>query len=183
MSKIEQIIDKYPTIIALQKANFTLVEICTFLKEKYSIDICYNSLCPTISKIKNKTIHSEYDRIILISSDYDSVKIYEPYSIQFNGIWICFKDAPNIKKEWIITEKKLISSIPDPIGLIYAKRFLKAYHITNELLLNKYTQHWNEEIFPHQLEKIKLISENIKIDYDKIITELKTKSLNYILGN
>lgn len=180
MNKIETILTNYPTIYKLINTEFTLLEICDILKSQKNITINYNTLKPIISAIKNNKIHPEYDKIVpLLISREDQSKI-EQYSIKFNGIWICFKNS-SYKKAWAITEKNL-TEIPDPVTLLCVKRFLKLYHLPDEYLLDHYHKKYNMNLLPNEVEKINNISSVVKLEYDKIIGELKQKNLAFILG-
>ena len=125
MSKIENILTSYPLIISLHNAKYSLKEICSILYKERSLDINHNTLYPILSKIKSNQIHPEYDLITPLFVSGENVKLLEPYSIKFNTVWICFAISKP-KKEWQLNEKTLMQ-IPDPVGLLYMKRFLKLY--------------------------------------------------------
>ena len=180
MNIIEEILTHYPKIIEFQNSNFTLMEICKIFKNKNILDVKYNTLTPIVSRIKSKKIHHEYDLITPLFTDFNNVTIFEPYSIKFNNVWICFSKA-SYKKEWILTEKTL-ELVPDPVAILYIKRFLKLYHISDSYLLNCYSKTYNKEITAKEYEKINNISSDIKSVYGKIVAELKHKNLEYILG-
>ena len=180
MSKTEIILTNIPLIIDLTKAKFSLSEICNILKTRNNIDINYDTLRSLLSLIRTNKIHPEYDKLVLIQTEYHNVQIFEPYSIKFHNFWICFNTS-NFKDEWKITEKSL-TNIPNPIGLLYAKRLLKLYHISDKYLLDNYLKTFGIKITPDEQAIINNISANIKPEYDKIISELKRKNLEYILG-
>jgi hypothetical protein len=177
---VENILNNYPKIIELLNLNFTLVEICKIFKEKNILDIKYNTLTSIISNIKNNKIHPEYNIITPLFTNFDNVPQFEPYSIKFNNVWICFNKS-SYKKEWILTEQT-IKLIPDPVAILYMKRFLKLYHISDEFLLNCYLKNYGKAISTKEYEKINNISSDIRSIYDKIVTNLKHKNLEYILG-
>ena len=180
MNVVEEILNNYPKIIELLNSNFTLVEICKIFKDRNILNIKYNTLTSIISNIKNKKIHPEYNIITPLFTDFDNVPTFEPYSIKFNNVWVCFNKS-SYKKEWILTEKTL-KLVPDPIAILYMKRFLKLYHISDNYLLNCYLKTYGKAVTTKEYEQINNISCDIKSAYVKIITELKRKNLEYILG-
>jgi hypothetical protein len=180
MSKIETILTNYPLILSLHKSKLTLVEICKVLEEKRNIRVNRNTLYPVISALRNNKMHPEYADIAPLLITGEDVKNIEPYSIKFNSIWICFSNS-NPKKEWKLTEKTL-AHVPDPVGILYMKRFLRQYQLTDEFLLQCYEKKYGMKAMPHELEKIKNIDTDIRLEYENIIIKLKQKNLDYILG-
>lgn len=181
MSKVEEILKTYPLILELQNAYYSLKEICIILREQHNIEINYNSLTPIISKIKNKNIHPEYAKFALLLTSKSLQALYEPYSIKLFDFWICFNTS-KYKTEWLIT-KDNFQDIPNPVGLLYAKRFLKLYEIPDEELIKTYIDTYRLPITSEENELIKNISTDIKTTYDKIMKELKIKTLQYIMRN
>lgn len=55
------------------------------------------------------------------------------------------------------------------------------YHLSDEFLLQTYEEKYGMKIMPHEQDKIKNINQDIRGEYEKIISELKYKSLDYIL--
>ena len=180
MNKVEDILNHYPKIQELLNSNFTLVEICKIFKNKHISNINYGTLTSTLSNIKNGLIHPEYNMISPLLTSRDNYNIFIPYSVKFYGTWICFSTS-SAKNEWKLTEKTL-SKLPDPIGMLYMKRFLKLYHIPDNYLLQSFKNTYGRNLTDIEINKIKNISNDIKYEYDKIIADLKEKTLDYIFG-
>lgn len=181
MNKTEQIISLYPLISKLLTIeDLTILEIQKELKGRNNIDINYSTLRGIIAKIKTKNIYPKYNKIVPLFTTIDNESAIKHFSIKFKGTWICLKSS-SPKKEFILTEKSLLK-IPNPVGILYMKRFLNLFHISDTFLLDTFKTTYNMEILPYQLNEISNISSNIKTEYDKILSELKQKNLDYYFG-
>ena len=180
MNKIEKILTLYPQILELRKAQFSLVEICEIFDKQKIININYKTLSSIISKVKNKTIHPEYSKIVPILDDYQYRDTLEAGNfIKFHNTWFCFSNYTYDQK-WKVTEDN-IYTMPNPADIVYVKRFLKLYHISDEILLKKYFDIFTIEATPKEQIRISSVEDNIKEEFNTIIYELKQKSLRNIL--
>lgn len=184
MRNEELLLSNYDCIHKLLNAGFEIKDIVGEVNKTLQLKISYWQLVYFIRRVKAKTIHKEYDQLVAIDNLRDaSDKNLTNYCVDFKGLLITFKDAAHLTRpEYIITPKN-ITTIYSKNSLLYAKRLLKLYHISDKELLQQH-----RVIYPNQPEiDIKKATDKINVDFNNdfatMLIELRNKYLHFVTNN
>lgn len=181
MRNEEELLSNYPLIFALMIAGITIKEITKDVNQHLNIKITYRQLLYLIERITNKTIHKEYNNIVVIDNMKDAIdRKLGDYCVDFKGLLITYKSAARLTKaEYIITPKN-ITTIYSETSVIYAKRFIKLYHISDTALLRQH-----KIIYPktHEInlyEEVDYLNKNFNDEFAAILIELRSKYIKFL---
>ncbi len=184
MRNEEELLSIYPAIFALMNADFTIKQITEDVNQHLNIKITYRQLLYLVQRVTNKTIHREYDNIVVIDNLKDtSDKKLSDYCVDFKGLLVTYKSAAHLTNpEYIITPKN-ITTIYSETSVIYAKRIIKLYHISDAELLQQH-----KIIYPktHEInlaEKVYHINKNFNNEFAVMLIELRNKYINFLAKN
>ena len=190
MTKTDIIIKHYPFILRVKErvlnthtnsSSFRAWDLfCSELNKRLNVDISPSTLSSIISKINNKKFRPYYNNIIPLLVPPESKSDIEKFSVKYRGIWFCLKNS-DYKKSWVVNENN-ITWLPDPVGLLYVKRFLHLYHIPDEFLIDSYKKRYSIELTESEQTSIKNIDSSILKEYGKIHQEATHKSLDNLFG-
>lgn len=184
MQNEEVLLSNYHFIYKLLNAGFEIKEIVEEIKQNLQLNVTYGQLVYLIKRVRAKTIHKEYDRIVIIEGLKDAIdtKLSE-YCIDFKGLLITYKSTAHLTNaDYIITSKN-ITKIYSKNSLLYAKRILKLYHIADADLLQQH-----KVIYPNQPDiDLKKAVQKINLDFNNefatMLLELRKKYINFISKN
>lgn len=184
MRNEEQLLSNYSFILELINTGFRIKQITQDINRCLGIKITERQLRYLIDRVRNNTIHKEYDNIVLISGLKDALdKNLGNYCVDFNGLLITYKSTAHLTNpEYIITSKNIMALYSQQ-ALLYAKRILKLYHISD---INILQQH--KSIYPEQLgidfkKVVDSININFSNEFAKMLIELKNKYVNFLTTN
>lgn len=184
MKNEEGLLSIYPAIFALMNAGFTIKQITKDVNQHLSIKITYRQLLYLIERVTNKTIHKEYDNIVVIDNLKDaSDKKLSDYCVDFKGLLVTYKSAAHLTNpEYIITLKN-ITTIYSETSVIYAKRIIKLYHISDTELLQQH-----KIVYPKTREinlsnEVDYLNKNFNNEFASILIELRNKYINFLAKN
>ncbi|MCX8514236.1 MAG: hypothetical protein ORN24_01560 [Burkholderiales bacterium] len=89
MKNYERVLSNYDFILALLDAGFTIKELVNEINSKLYESFTYRELLYLIQKVRAKTIHKEYDNIILIDSMTRIMDVnLNKYCVDFYGLLV-----------------------------------------------------------------------------------------------
>ena len=152
MKNEELLLSNYDLIFNLLNAGIELKQIVADVNNYLGTEITYRQLRYLIYRVRTNNIHKEYDNIIMIDHLKDAWDTnLSKYCVDFHGLLITYKSAVHLtNQEYIITPDNL-TSISGKESVLYAKRILKLYHISDADILEqhkiKYPQYPEIDLF------------------------------------
>ena len=181
MRNEEELLSIYPAIFALMNAGITIKQITEDVNQCFNINVNYRQLLYLVERIKNNTIHKEYDNIVVIDNLKDAEdKKLNDYCIYFKGLLVTYKFAANLTNPNYIITHKNIATISWKESLLYAKRILKLYHISDAELLKQH-----QILYPNSYKidltyEVDCINKNFNNEFAAMLIELRSKYLNFL---
>ncbi len=180
MKNYERVLSNYDFILALLDAGFTIKELVNEINNKLHESFTYRELLYFIQKVRAKTIHKEYDNIILIDSMTGVMDAnLSKYCVDFYGLLVTYKSASHLtNQQYIITPDNLLT-IYNKESLLYAKRILKLYHISDSVLLEQHKLN-----YPHQAEIsldnfMNKIYSDFNAEFNAMLANLRTRYVDF----
>lgn len=121
MQNVEQLLTNFNFIISLKNAGFTSTKIAQDVNSKLACNISPRQLRDLINKVNNKTIHIEYNNIIMFNHLHDAWDAnLNNYCVNFHGLLITYKSSANLTDSaYIITPDNLIKLVSHKESLLY----------------------------------------------------------------
>jgi hypothetical protein len=184
MRNEEELLSIYPAIFALMNAGFTIKQITEDVNQQLSIKITYRQLLYLIQRVTNKIIHKEYDNIVVIDNLKDaSDKKLSDYCVDFKGLLVTYKSAAHLTNpEYIITPKN-ITTIYSETSVIYAKRIIKLYHISDAELLQQHKIIYPKTYEVNLSDTVNYLNNNFNNEFAAILIQLRDKYINFLAKN
>ena len=184
MKNFEQLLSNYDFILNLLHAGFTVKQITQEISSQLRISITYGELLYLIKRVKLNTIHREYDSIVMVDILKDaSDKNLSNYCIVFHGLWITYKAAAHLTNSaYIITQANLLT-IYDKEALLYAKRILKLYHISDMVLLEQHKQKYPTRPDINLNEFTHKIHVSFNDEFNAMLSNLRKKYVHFLTNN
>ena len=184
MRNEEELLSIYPAIFALMNAGFTIKQITEDVNQHLNIKITYRQLLYLIERVTNKTIHKEYDNIVVIDNLKDaSDKKLSDYCVDFKGLLVTYKSAAHLTNpEYIITPKN-ITTIYSETSVIYAKRIIKLYHISDAELLQQHKIIYPKTYEVNLSDTVNYLNNNFNNEFAAILIQLRDKYINFLAKN
>lgn len=177
----EILLSNYYLIHDLSNAGYSIKEIVKEINAYLQLNVTYGQLLYLIKRVKANTIHKEYDRIVAIDNLKDAWdKKLSQYCVDFQGLLITHKSAVHLTNpEYILTPKN-ITTVFSKNSLLYAKRILKLYHISDAELLQQH-----KAIHPEQQDiDLKKVTDKIHVNFNNefatMLTDLRSKYIQFI---
>jgi hypothetical protein len=164
--------------------GFTIKQITGEINRVLDTNIIYRELLYLIKKVQSKTIHREYDRIIMMDSVNDTANTgFSRFCVNFKGLFITYKSVSNLIGTKHIIAPDNLATISGKESLLYAKRILKLYHVPDADLLKKHKQN-----HPNQPDiDLTALMENIHIsftdEFNAMLSDLCKKYVHFITNN
>lgn len=181
MRNEEELLSIYPAIFALMNAGINIKQIAEDVNQYLNTNVTYRQLLYLVKRVGNHTIHKEYDNIVVIDNlkDSEDTKLGD-YCVDFKGLLVTYKSAAHLTNpEYIITPKN-ITTVFGEKSIIYAKRIIKLYHISDAELLQQH-----KTIYPYVYEinlakEVEHINKNFNNEFAIMLIELRDKYINFL---
>lgn len=184
MHNQEYILSNYPLIYEMLNVGFSIKEITGELNRVLDTKISYREMVYLIRKVQKKSLHREYDRVVMVDSINDTTDNgFNRFCIDFNGLLITYKSASHLISSKLIITPDSLATISNQESLLYAKRILKLYHVSDVSLVEK-----QRKIYPNQ-QNIDLevcldnIHRNFNNQFNALLTDLRKKYVHFITTN
>lgn len=184
MKHEELLLSNYSWISGLLNSGVNVQQITQDLNQHLGIQITTRQLRYLIDRVNNKTIHKEYDNVVVIDGLMDAWdKKLGQYCVDFQGLLITYKSLAYLTKpEYIITGQN-ITTILGKDSLLYAKRILKLYHIPDMELLQQH-----KLVHPKQADiDLEKLTVKIHVDFNNefatMLVELRNKYIQFMTNN
>lgn len=184
MRNEEILLSNYDLIHKLLNAGFDIKEIVGEVNKYLQLKITYWQLVYFIRRVKANTIHKEYNHIVAIDNLRDALdKKLSEYCVDFKGLLITYKSNAHLTNPGFIITPKNITTVYSQNSLLYAKRILKLYHISDVELLQQH-----KTIYPKQPDiDLKKATYKINADFNNefatMLIELRGKYMHFITNN
>lgn len=185
MHNQEQLLTHFNFISGLKNAGFSMRQITEDVNQKFKCKIEPRRLRHFIDKVNNKTIHSEYNNIIMFDITRDVWdKNLSKFCFGLHGLLITYKNLANLTdNEYIITPDNLINLVSNKESLLYAKRILKLYHINDEILIDQHRKCWPKQPEINLVEALERIHLSFNDEFNEMLIRLHNLYLNFLLTN
>ena len=184
MQNKEHVLSNYHLIYEMLNVGLSVKQITLEINKILNIQITYRQLRYLINRVQNRTIHREYDNIIMINSLNDGRSIeLSKYCINFKGLLITYKAVAHLSNPaYTITPDNFLTSLSKE-SLLYAKRILKLYHVPDTVLL-----HRHKLIYPQQPDiDLKALTDKIYVsfndEFNTMLLDLRKKYVHFIINN
>lgn len=178
----EQLLTHFNFILGLKNAGFSVRQITDDVNYKFNCHIEPRKLRYFIDKVNNKTIHSEYNNIIMFDTTRDAWdKNLNKFCVNFHGLLITYKHLSNLTdNEYIITPDNLINLVSNKEAILYAKRILKLYQINDEVLIDQHSKCWPKKPEINVAELLEKIYISFNDEFNQMLTQLHNLYLNFL---
>jgi hypothetical protein len=128
--------------------------------------------------------HKEYNNLALIDSMKDAMDTnLGKYCVDFHGLLITYKSAAHlIKPEYIITKDNL-TTITWAEPMLYAKRILKLYHISDAKLLEEHKLVYPKQPDINLAEMVDKINASFNDEVELMLDGLRTRYVQFLAKN
>ncbi len=181
MKDFEQLLSHYDYILTWLEAGYSIKELVAEVNSRLHTSVTYRQLQYLIQMVKSNTIHKEYDNIAVIDGLKDSWdNNLEKYCIEFKGLLLTYKSATYLTNpEYIITPDNLLT-IYDREAVLYAKRILKLYHISDSILLSKHMHNYPGGPNINLKDFTDKIYADFNDEFNTMLLQLRTKYLDFV---
>lgn len=184
MKNEELLLSNYDLIFNLLSAGVGLQQITNDVNKYIGTQITYRQLRYLIYRVRNNSIHKEYDNIIMIDNLKDAWDTnLGKYCVDFHGLLITYKSAAYLtKSEYIITPNNL-ATISGKESIIYAKRILKLYHISDAHLLQQHKVIYPKQPDINLTDLVYKINVGFNDDFARMLSDLHDRYINFLTNN
>lgn len=184
MKNEELLLSNYDLIFNLLSAGVGLQQITNDVNKYIGTQITYRQLRYLIYRVRNNSIHKEYDNIIMIDNLKDAWDTnLGKYCVDFHGLLITYKSAAYLtKSEYIITPNNL-ATISGKESIIYAKRILKLYHISDAHLLQQHKVIYPKQPDINLTDLVYKINVGFNDDFARMLSDLHDHYINFLTNN
>lgn len=185
MHNEEQLLTHFNFILGLKNAGFSMRQIAEDVNYKFNCKIEPRQLRYFIYKVKNKTIHSEYNNIIMFDTTRNAWdKNLNKFCVDFHGLLLTYKYLANLTdSEYIITPNNLINLVSNKEAIVYAKRILKLYQTNDEILIEQHGKCWPKQPEISITELLEKIHLSFNTEFNKMLIELHDLYINFLSTN
>lgn len=184
MRNEELLLSNYPFILELINAGHTIKQITQDVNKQFDTQITYRQLLYLIARVRNNTIHKEYDNITIIDNMKDAwdTKLGE-YCVDFHGLLVTYKSAAHLTNpEYIITPQN-ITTVYSEQSVIYAKRIIKLYHISDIELLQQHKIIYPKGYEINLAEKVDHLNKNFNNEFAAMLIELRHRYIHFLTND
>lgn len=181
MRNEELLLSNYPFILELMNAGHTIKQITEDVNKYLDANTTYRQLLYLINRVRDNTIHKEYDNIVIIDNMKDAWdKNLGNYCVDFHGLLITYKSAAHLTNpEYIITPEN-ITTLYGEESLIYAKRIIKQYHIPDVELLRQHKIVYPKGFVINLAQHVNNINNNLNAEFAAILTDLRHLYIKFL---
>ena len=184
MRNEEELLSNYPLIFALMNAGITIKQITEDVNQQLNTNVTYRQLLYLIHRVSNNTIHNEYNNIIVIDNMKDACdRKLGDYCVDFHGLLVTYKSAAHLTNSEYIIKPKNITTLYSEASIIYAKRILKLYNISDVELLRQHKVIYPNTREINLTEKVDHLNKNFNNEFAAMLIELHNKYMNFITKN
>lgn len=180
MKKTEIILTNIPRIIEMRSIGGTTKEIAEKINSEYNANFTARDIYNYMYYVRNQMLNKKYNNFVLLDVTEDTSIEFMKTSIIVHGLQITI--LPIMKyfdySHMILTPKNFKQKVTTAEGLLYAKRLLKQYWISDkELIDNIKKNNPNEKIdYPSVLENIHNTLSNEVAEW---IESIKSKAIEF----
>lgn len=155
----EILLTNIPRILELKELDLTYEEIAVELNNELNLNISSQQIRNILQRLKSNQFHKKYNNFFIFSVEEDFEGEFVRNGIISHDLFISSIAITRLFKleHLALTPKNFMQKLKTEEGIIYAKRLLKQYNISDERLLD-----YLRQTYPS----------NKQINYKTLITEL-----------
>ena len=185
MHNQEQLLTNFNFILGLQKAGFSSTEIARDINHKFACEISPRQLRYLIHRVHKKTIHNEYNSIIILDHLRDAWdRNLDNYCVDFHGLLVTYKCLACLTDaQYIITPDNLVNLVSNKESILYAKRMLKLYHIPDEACIEQHRHVWPKMPEINLSACLNKIHSNLNTEFNMMLNKLHNKYADFLTNH
>lgn len=186
--KLEILITYLPLINQLRQSKLTYQRIASIFESEFNLNFTVQELMNFVKRDKSKTLHQEFDNLILIRH-VNGLQELKEVAVEFHKLFVIHKSIknrlPQIDFEEIMINSQNLIELLEPEAMIYSKRLLRMYDTPDELLIERQNEiisvkqidikHIQDEIHANFTLESKQLMDSVVKNYVKFLTNNITR--------